>query len=258
MYSAKGQGNLAKKLVELEQLRANEQGNIRSNNTSRANAQLSSETSMRNADLGARTNMLEALSRMETARGSLTQQAQAAQLKYLQDAQKYIDDRQDKGEAATHEWIKGRFTSKGPDDKQVFDSGAAAEFTDFLGSGKAMVGPPENRRPLMSLPPQERLAALPEVYQDWSVNKAINSGGGFIGGGGRTTNSPGGLVYRPATVADLANGLPLGEYLGTKFVPGYESNVVERATDRKVRSVEAIAGDDLERKKAIMRNAGKE
>ncbi len=257
MYSAKGQGNLAKKLVELEQLRANEQGNIRSNETSRANAQLSSETSMRNADLGARTNMLGALSRMETARGSLTQQAQAAQLKYLQDAQKYADERQDKGEAATNDWIKRRFTSNGPLGKEQFDSDGAAKFTDFLGSGKVMVGPPENRRPLLSLPPQERLAALPDVYQDWSVNEAINSGGGLVGGG-RTTNSPGALTYRPATVADLVNGLPLGEYLGTKLVPGYESNVVERSTDRKVRSVEAIAGDDLERKKAIMRNAGKE
>ena len=145
----------------------------------------------------------------------------------------------------------------GPDDKQVFNSGAAAKFTDFLGSGKAMVGPPENRRPLMSLPPQERLAALPDVYQDWSVNEAINSGGGIIGGD-RTTNSPGGLVSRPPNLADLANGLPVSEYLGAKVVPGYASNVVERSTDRKVRSVEAIAGDDLERKKAIMRNAGKE
>lgn len=99
MYSAKGQGNLAKKLVELEQLRANEQGDIRSNETSRANeqlrsetlmrnAQLSSETLMRNADVGARTNMLEALSRMEAARGSLTQQAQAAQRKAVEDARK--------------------------------------------------------------------------------------------------------------------------------------------------------------------------
>lgn len=247
--------------IALEKARGDELSSVLNNEntnaTSRANAQLSSETSMRNADVGARTNMLEALSRMETARGSLTQQAQAAQLKVLQDAQKYADDRQDKGEAATNDWIKRRFTSNGLLGKEQFDSDGAAKFTDFLGSGKAMVGPPKNRRPLMSLPPQERLAALPDVYQDWSVNEAINSGGGLIGGG-RTTNSPGGLVSRPANIADLANGLPLSEYLGAKVVPGYASNVVERSTDRKVRSVEAIAGDDLERKKAIMRNAGKE
>ena len=93
MYSAKGQGNLAKKLVELEQLRADEQGNIRSDATLRANEQLRSETLMRNADLVARTNMIEALSRMEEARGSLTAQAQAAQRKAIEDARKIGEER---------------------------------------------------------------------------------------------------------------------------------------------------------------------
>lgn len=232
-------------------------GNARTNETSRANAQLTADTSRENAERTERASLLNTLGDMERTRATVGSQAQAAQLKALRDAQKYSDERQDKGEAATNDWIKRRFTSNGLLGKEQFDSGGAAEFTDFLGSGKAMVGPPENRRPLMSLPPQERLAALPDVYQDWSVNEAINTPGGLIGGG-RTTNSPGKLVARPATVADLANGLPLSEYLGTKFVPNYDSNVVERTTDRKVRSVEAIAGDDLERKKAIMRNAGKE
>ena len=253
MYGPKGQGNLARRLLELEQSRSGALDADARNVTSRSNAVLQNSTLRDNAQL-------EALGRMEQSRAtalSQAQAAQAAQIKALQDARKYADDRQDKGEAATNDWIKRRFTSLGPDDKQVFASGAAAKFTDFLGSGKAMVGPPENRRPLMSLPPQERLAVLPDVYQDWSVNEAIDSGGGLIGGD-RTTNSPSGLVVRPPNLADLANGLPVSEYLGAKFVPGYESNVVERSADRKVRSVEAIAGDDLERKKAIMRNAGKE
>lgn len=250
-------GRMTQQLVELANIRAGRENNRDTNAQSGANANLTAETARQNAERTERASLLNTLGEMERARATASSQTQAAQIKALQDAQKYNDDRQDKGEAATREWIKGRFTSGGIFGDEQFDSSGAAKFTDFLGSGKAMVGPPENRRPLMSLPPQERLAALPEVYQDWSVNEAMNSGGGLIGGG-RTTNSPGKLVARPATVADLANGLPLGEYLGTKLVPGYESNVVERATDRKVRSVEAVAGDDLERKKAIMRNAGKE
>ena len=250
-------GRMTEQLVALANIRAGRENNRDTNAQSGANAQLTADTARQNAERTERASLLNTLGGLEQSHATALSQAQAAQIKALQDARKYADDRQDKGEAATRDWIKGRFTSLGSDGKQVFDSGAAAKFTDFLGSGKAMVGPPENRRPLMSLPPQERLAALPDVYQDWSVNEAIDSGGGFIGGG-RTTNSPGRLIVRPPNIADLANGLPVSEYLGAKVVPGYAPNVVERTTDRKVRSVGAIAGDDLERKKAIMRNAGKE
>ena len=231
--------------------------NARTNDTSRANTQLSADTLRDNAQLNARTSLLHTLGQVENDRATTSARAQAAQLRVLQEAQKYADGRQDKGEAATNDWIKRRFTSSGPNNSQVFDSSGAAEFTDYLGSGKVMVGPPENRRPLLSLSPQERLAALPEVYQDWVVSEAINSDGGLFGGE-RTSNSPSNLIVRPPNIADLANGLPVSEYLGAKFVPKYESNVVERKSDRKVRSVEAIAGDDLERKKAILRNASKE
>ena len=257
MYGPKGQGNLARRLLELEQSRSGALDADARNATSRGNAAMQNSTLRDNAQLAARTSLVDTLGRMEQNRATIGSQAQAAQLKALQDAQKYNDDRQDKGENATQEWIKNRFTKAGKDGKQIFDSGMAAEFTDYLGSGKVMVGPKENRRPLMSLPAQERMAALPEIFADWTVNEAIDNGGGIFGGD-RVTNSPSELTYRLPTIADLANGLAPHEYFGAKFIPGYASNVVERKSDRKVRSVEAIAGDDLERKKAILRAAGKE
>lgn len=93
MYSAEGQGNLARRLIDLEQLRASEQGNIRTNDASRANAQLTADTSRGNAELSARTNMVEMLARMETGRDELAAQAQTAQRKAVEDARKISEER---------------------------------------------------------------------------------------------------------------------------------------------------------------------
>lgn len=216
--------------------------------TARANAQLnaattletnraSTEASRENAALQARTSLLVQAAQMERARA-------AADI----DAKKYADGRQDKGAAHTEKLIEQAFTSN-VDGKDVVDRGSIAQLNEFLGSGKVMY----NGRPFMSLNPQERAAALPDVINSFRVNKAINEGGGMVGGG-RTTNSPSPLRVREAELGDLANGLEIGEYLGSKFMPGYDANVVERTGDRKVRSVEKVAGDDLERRKAILRN----
>lgn len=222
--------------------------NVRSNDTSRANAQLSADTSRSNAELSARTSMLDTLGRMEQNNNTIAANARSAQAKALQDAQKYADDRQDKGAERTDKLIEKAFTSS-VDGKDVVDRGSIAKFSEYLGSGKAVY----NGKPFMALNEQERAAALPDILNAFRVNKAIDDGGGFIGGG-RTSNSPSPLRVREAEIGDLVNGLGVGEYLGSKFVPGYDANVVERTSDRKVRSVEKVAGDDLERRKAILRN----
>ena len=249
MYSAKGQGNLARRLLELENSRSNALDAEARNDTARANARLTADTSMRNADVTARASTLDALSRMETARGTLTQQAQAAQIKALQDAQKYADERQDKGAARSDALIEGAFTTTGKDGEKVIDYATMNQFQEYLGSGKVM----HKGRPYMSLNSQERAEALPDVLNSFRVNKAMNEGGGLIGGG-RTSNSPSKLRVREAEIGDLVNGLGVGEYLGSKFALGYDADVVERTNDRKVRSVEQVAGDDLERRKAILRS----
>ena len=239
--------------IALEKARGDELSSVLNNEntnaTSRANAQLNAETLRSNAELSARTQMTEALSRMEQNRATISSQTQAAQIKALQDAQKYSDERQDKGAARSDALIEGAFTTTGKDGEKVTDYATMNQFQEYLGSGKVM----HKGRPYMSLNPQERAEALPDVLNSFRVNKAMNEGGGLIGGG-RTSNSPSPLRVREAEVGDLVNGLGVGEYLGSKFVPGYDADVVERTADRKVRSVEQVAGDDLERRKAILRN----
>ena len=249
MYSAKGQGNLAKKLVELEQLRSNEQGNIRSNETSRANAQLNADTLRSNALLNAATSLAESQARIDSANALKISDQRIAMLRYNRENQQYADQRQDKGLEQTNKAISAAFTSTGSGDKARMDAGAVSRFNEYLGSGKVMY----QGRPFLSLNPQERDAALPDVINAFKNNEAMNAGGG-VWGGTRTSNSPSALRVRNPEIGDLANGLGIGEYLGAKFVPGYDSHVVERAGDRKVRSVEQTAGNDLERKKAILRN----
>lgn len=248
MYGPKGQGNLARRLLELEQARSTALDADARNITSRNNASLQSSTLRDNAELNARVQMANALGDLERTRATSASQAQAAQLKALQDAQKYSDERQDKGAARTDKMIEAAFTSN-VDGKDVVDRQSIAQLNEFLGSGQAV----HNGKPFMALNEQERAAALPNIINAFRVNKSMNEGGGFIGGG-RTANSPSPLRVREAEVGDLVNGLGVWEYLGSKLMPGYDANVVERTADRKVRSVEQVAGDDLERRKAILRN----
>lgn len=248
MYGPKGQGNLARRMLELEQSRSGALDADARNITSRSNAAMQSSTLRDNAQLNARTSMIDMLGRMEQNRATAASQAQAAQIKALQDAKKYSDERQDKGAARTDKMVEAAFTSN-VDGKDVVDRQSIAQLNEFLGSGNAV----HNGKPFMALNEQERAAALPNIINAFRVNQSMNGGGGFIGGG-KTTNSPSPLRVREAEVGDLVNGLGVGEYLGSKFMPGYDANVVERTTDRKVRSVEQVAGDDLERRKAILRN----
>ena len=210
MYSAKGQGNLAKKLVELEQLRANEQGDIRSNETSRANeqlrsetlmrnAQLNSETLMRNADVGARTNMLEALSRMEAARGSLTQQAQAAQRKAVEDARK-IDEARDADSVKAYESVADTFAAGDKEKSRYY-----REVLSTLG--------PELDQIAQGLTPTDKRAFYTNI-----LRQQVGRDGGLVLGrdvGATVQNAAiGGLLGRMSRLGNGAAGKAIDKALG--------------------------------------------
>ena len=253
MYSAKGQGNLAKKLVELEQLRANEQGNIRSNETSRANAQLSSETSMRNADLGARTNMLEALSRMETARGSLTQQAQAAQLKYLQDAQKIAREGEEKGFDRYTGAIGQMFTITDKDGKQTVDKAAQERFRSFIEGSDPKAG-----EKFASMSPQQQQVLLQNFKTLYDMNEARNktaqTGSLPSATGGVTNRMDMPVDVREATWNDYwNNNLPLKDYVWSNL-PFTNKNVVQTESGQPVLYSDYTTTDgkrDLDKEKIV-------
>ena len=253
MYSAKGQGNLAKKLVELEQLRANEQGNIRSNETSRANAQLSSETSMRNADVGARTNMLEALSRMEAARGYLTQQAQAAQLKYLQDAQKSAREGEEKGFDRYTGAIGQMFTITDKDGKQTVDKAAQERFRSFIEGSDPKAG-----EKFASMAPQQQQVLLQNFKTLYDMNEARNK----TARTGSLPSATGGVTNRmdiPTDVREATwndywnNNLPLKDYVWSNL-PFTNKNVVQTESGQPVLYSDYTKTDgkrDLDKEKIV-------
>ena len=253
MYSAKGQGNLAKKLVELEQLRANEQGNIRSNETSRANAQLSSETSMRNADVGARTNMLEALSRMEAARGYLTQQAQAAQLKYLQDAQKSAREGEEKGFDRYTGAIGQMFTITDKDGKQTVDKAAQERFRSFIEGSDPKAG-----EKFASMAPQQQQVLLQNFKTLYDMNEARNK----TAQTGSLPSATGGVTNRmdmPTDVREATwndywnNNLPLKDYVWSNL-PFTNKNVVQTESGQPVLYSDYTKTDgkrDLDKEKIV-------
>ena len=93
MYGPKGQGNLARRLLELEQSRSGALDADARNATSRSNAAMQSSTLRDNAQLSARTSMLDTLGRMEQNRATISAQAQAAQRKAVEDARKIGEER---------------------------------------------------------------------------------------------------------------------------------------------------------------------
>lgn len=253
MYSAKGQGNLAKKLVELEQLRANEQGNIRSNDTSRANAQLGADTSRSNAELSARTNMLEALSRMEQNRASLSATAQAAQLKYLQDAQKTAREGEEKGFDRYTGAIGSMFTTTGPDGKQTVDKAAQERFRSFIEGSDPKAG-----EKFASMGPQQQQVLLQNFKTMYDMNEARNK----TAQTGSIPSNTGGVTNRmdmPTDVREATwndywnNNLPLKDYVWSNL-PFTNKNVVQTESGQPVLYSDYTTTDgkrDLDKEKIV-------
>jgi hypothetical protein len=168
MYSAKGQGNLARRLLDLEQMRLNDQNNIRSNDTLRTNAQLSSNTSMRNTDVNAHTNMVDALARMETAHNTLTQQAKIAQLNALRQAMQFQRETENEGYDRYTKAIDQMFTTT-ENGKQVVDKNAAADFRAYIEGSE-----PDAGTKFAYMRPQEQTGWLQRFKTSFDMNNARN------------------------------------------------------------------------------------
>ena len=199
MYSAEGQGNLARRLLELEQIRANEQGNIRTNDTSRANTQLTADTSRGNAELNARASIIGSLSSMEAARDLLDQKAQAAQLKVLQDAQKQSEGRMEDN-AKVFESVADTFAA-GDKDKQ-------SQYRELLSTL-----PPELHAAAQGLAPEDKRAFYTNI-----VRQQLGRNDGLVLGrdvGATAQNAvAGGLIGRMTRFGSGAGGKAVDRALG--------------------------------------------
>lgn len=215
--------------IDLETARGRELngllGNARTNETSRANAQLSADTSRSNAELSARTSMLQTLGQMGNNRATLGAQAQAAQLKALQDAQKVAREGEEKGFDRYTGAIGQMFTVEGKDGKQTVDKAAQERFRSFIEGSDPKAG-----EKFASMAPQQQQVLLQNFKTLYDMNEVRNktaqSGSWPSNTGGVTNRMDMPVDTREATVDDwLSNNLPLKDYIWSNL-PGTNPNVV--------------------------------
>lgn len=219
-YSAKGKGNMMKRLTEIEQLRANDMNEQARTKAGLRNNELSNETSRANAQLGAQTNLMEALSRSETARNTLGAQAQQAQLKALQDAKTVAREGEEKGFARYDKAIDGMFTTIDKDGKQTVDKAAQENFKSFIQGSDPKAG-----EKFSAMAPQDQSALLQKFKTMFDMNNARNTTA-QRGGGAVTNRIDMPADVREATWNDMVNnGLPLKDYVWSNL-PGTNNKAV--------------------------------
>ena len=225
MYGPKGQGNLARRMLELEQSRSGALDADARNITSRNNATMQSSTLRDNAQLNARTSLIDTLGRMEQNRATVSSQAQAAQLKALQDAQKTARDGEEKGFDRYTGAIGNMFTTVGEDGKQTVDKAAQEQFRAFIEGSDPKAG-----EKFASMGPQQQQVLLQNFKTMFDMNQARNktaqSGSWPSNTGGVTNRMDMPVDVREATFNDYwNNNLPLKDYVWSNL-PGTNRNVV--------------------------------
>ncbi len=225
MYGPKGQGNLARRMLELEQSRSDALDADARNITSRSNASLQSSTLRDNAQLNARTSMIDTLGRMEQNRSTISAQVQAAQLKALQDAQKLTREGEEKGFDRYTGAIGSMFTTTGPDGKQTVDKAAQERFRSFIEGSDPQAG-----KKFAQMGPQEQQVLLQNFKTMFDMNETRNktaqSGSWPSNTGGVTNRMDMPKDVREATFNDYwNNNLPMKDYLWSNL-PFTNPNVV--------------------------------
>jgi len=248
MYSAKGQGNLARHLVELEQARAaalgqdtRTQADVLNNNTSATSAlrgqraqqqaaALSNLTGMGNTQAMGASNALAAQSRVDAAQIAAYQKAQAAQLKLEGKAEK-------DGFSRYNSMLDSMFaTDEGIDTKarDKFNSFISATDPKYLQEAAGV----ESVKGLMSLPPQEQMNALQKLRKLAEINDVRNqtaaSGSWPAPDYGTAVGLDAPVGTHNATWDDYWNrGLPASDYAWASL-PFTDPNVVDMQSGQSV------------------------
>lgn len=209
MYSAKGQGNLARRLLELEQSRSNA-----------LDADTRNQSALRGQDMqastAARMQALQTLGSMANQRSQQGAQAQAAQLKALQEAQAAARQGEEKGFERYTSAIGSMFV--GPDGKP--DAAEQERFTSFL-----QASDPQAQQKFAAMSPQDQMVLLQNFKTLYDMQKARNATA-ESGGGAITNRADMPADVREATWNDYwNNNLPLGDYVWSNM-PFTNPNVV--------------------------------
>ena len=258
MYGPKGQGNLARRMLELEQSRTNALDADSRNMSSLRGQDMTAETSRSNAELNARVQMAGAVGRMEQNRATIGSQAQAAQLKALQDAQKTAREGEEKGFDRYTGAISNMFTTVGEDGKQTVDKAAQEQFRAFIEGSDPKAG-----EKFASMGPQQQQVLLQNFKTMFDMNQARNktaqSGSWPSNTGGVTNRMDMPVDVREATFNDWwNNNLPLKDYLWSNL-PGTNRNAVvtESGQPTLYSDYTSTGGDrDLDKEKIVRDSVG--
>ena len=225
MYGPKGQGNLARRMLELEQGRSNALDADSRNMTALRGQDMTSATSRDNAQLTARTNMIEAMGRMEQNRNSMTATAQANQIKALQEAQKTAREGEEKGFGRYNDAIGQMFSTTDKDGKQIQDKAQQERFRSFVEGSDPQAG-----QKFSAMSPQQQMTLLQNFKTMFDMNEVRNktaqSGSWPSNTGGVTNRIDMPTDVREATFNDYwNNNLPLKDYIRSNLW-GTNKNVV--------------------------------
>lgn len=197
MYSAKGQGNLARRLLELEQSRSNALDADTRNQSALRGQDMSASTAANSAANQARMQALQTFGAMANQRSMQSAQAQAAEFRALQDAQKAGEDRMEDN-AKVFESVADTFAEG--------DKGKASQYRELLATL-----PPELHQIAQGLAPEDKRAFYTNI-----VRQQLGRNDGLVLG-----------RDMGATVQNAAIGGLLGRM--TRFGSGGGGKAVDRA-----------------------------
>ena len=219
MYGPKGQGNLARRLLELEQSRSSALDADARNQSALRGQDINASTAANNASMQARMQALQTLGSMANQRSQQGAQAQAAQLKALQYAQKMGAEREEKGFERYTSAIGSMFV--GPDGKP--DAAEQERFTSFL-----QASDPQAQQKFAAMSPQDQMVLLQNFKTLYDMNKARNATatGGLLNSGAITNRADMPVDVRESTWNDVWNNhLPVSDYIYSNL-PFTNPNVV--------------------------------
>ncbi len=216
MYGPKGQGNLARRLLELEQSRSGALDADARNQSALRGQDMQASTAANSASMQARMQALQTLGTMANQRSQQGAQAQAAQLKALQEAQAAARQGEETGFERYTSAIGSMFV--GPDGKP--DAAEQERFTSFL-----QASDPQAQQKFAAMSPQDQMVLLQNFKTLYDMQKARNATA-ESGGGAITNRADMPVDVREATWNDYwNNNLPLGDYVWSN-VPFTNPNVV--------------------------------
>lgn len=254
MYGPKGQGNLARRLLELEQSRSGALDADARNQSALRGQDMSASTAANSANMQARMQALQTLGTMANQRSTQSAQAQAAQLKALQDAQKMGMEREEKGFERYNGAISSMFV--GPDGKP--DAAEQERFTSFL-----QASDPQAREKFAAMSPQDQMVLLQNFKTMYDMNKARNATatGGVMNSGATTNRADMPADVRESTWNDVWNNhLPVSDYLYSNL-PFTNPNVVVTESGQPVLMSDYATTDgnwDADKLELIRQRTGKD